>query len=86
MLRIALAATLAFTASPLLAQSLSETHVKVAQPAGKTVDIYRPVNSADCRAAAHRHHQAGKMALPVAQSDACAEIAARKAARAAAAR
>jgi len=80
-LRLVLAAGLLLSSVPAFTQSLHETHVKVPMPAGKTVHLYRPINQDDCRAA-KRHHQAGKMPLTVvADSDACAAIAAKREAR-----
>jgi len=80
-LRLVLIAGLLMSSVPAFSQSLHETHVRVPMPAGKTVPLFRPVNSDDCRDA-KRHHQAGKMPLTVvAESDACAAIAAKREAR-----
>lgn len=79
--RFVVAASLIAVSAPAFGQSLHETHVKVPMPAGKTsAPLFRPLNRDDC-STAQRHHQAGKMAYAaVAQSDACAEIAAKRAA------
>lgn len=68
-LRLLLATVLLASAMPAFGQSLHETHVAVQMPNKAPITLYRPLTRNDCRVA-QRHHQAGKMPLPVARETA----------------
>ena len=81
-IRIAITGVIA-AAAPAVAGDISRTHAPAVQPAGKGPVLYRQLSHNDCQTRHAPHANSGKLTWHKArQSDTCAQLAARAAAKA----